>query len=587
MEGANPLGGAAAHRHPLALLALLAVDGIMSRDKLIAYLWPERDTESSRNLLKTGVHDLRKLLGDRVLRSTGDQVSLDLDALPCDVAEFEAAVASKDYEKATALYGGPFLDGFFLKDASEFEHWCDARRARLAGSYERARTLLGAQPRRTPSGPARRVDGPPPERLPRPRRRRWLAAAALLLVAGLTAAAIALRASPGEAPGFGPSPLAVILPDSVRGSALLFDGATGHASTRPGTLVTRETDDIGVHLMLRWDGPTGHPYQMVYYNGHGGVSGWGVMVIGKDHEQPDGTIAMIAGGIKVVATPLVLTPGKWQRLHAERRDGRMTVWLDDRRHELGDFPVTPLGQRYAAVERTSVGGDGTFDEPAGVFRGAIDGVSAMNLSSNYSFDRLFFDEGHGRRTIGIKGMVMHLGKTQWTQGAPVEPQRGFWTRLEQLCGHTYAGKLVEGQAQDSVMRATALLLQVRSCTPVEMRIALHVGSNRSRTWILTRTAGGLRLKHQHRHEDGTFDAVTNYGGDTRDSGSLGRQEFFADAHTATLIPAARANVWTIEVESGQKLAYALRREGTDRRVRLEFDLKGDLAAPPPPWGERP
>jgi hypothetical protein len=105
--------------------------------------------------------------------------------------------------------------------------------------------------------------------------------------------------------------------------------------------------------------------------------------------------------------------------------------------------------------------------------------------------------------------------------------------------------------------------------------------------VLTRTPTGLRLKHDHRHEDGTADRVTQYGGDTRDAGSDARQEFHADAHTAELIPAARANVWTVEIVPGERFAYALRREGTDRRFRVEFDLGAAVAPPPPPWGAAP
>ncbi|HEU0302476.1 MAG TPA: hypothetical protein VFR37_23655, partial [Longimicrobium sp.] len=101
---------------------------------------------------------------------------------------------------------------------------------------------------------------------------------------------------------------------------------------------------------------------------------------------------------------------------------------------------------------------------------------------------------------------------------------------------------------------------------------------------ITRTADGLRLKHDHRHADGSEDPVTQYGGDTRGAGAPSRQEFHADAHTAALIPAAATNVWTVEVGPGERFAYALRREGTDRRFRVEFDLARPVPAPPAPWG---
>lgn len=62
------------------------------------------------------------------------------------------------------------------------------------------------------------------------------------------------------------------------------------------------------------------------------------------------------------------------------------------------------------------------------------------------------------------------------------------------------------------------------------------------------------------------------------------QEFHADAHTAELLPAAATNVWTVEIVPGSFSAYALRREGTDRRFRVEFDLTRRVTPPPAPWG---
>ncbi|WP_420128713.1 hypothetical protein [Longimicrobium sp.] len=163
-------------------------------------------------------------------------------------------------------------------------------------------------------------------------------------------------------------------------------------------------------------------------------------------------------------------------------------------------------------------------------------------------------------------------------------QDAFWASLQRMCGQAYAGTVVNPTAADTGFVGKTLVMHVRQCAPGEIRIPFHVGENRSRTWILTRTDGGLRLKHDHRHEDGGEDAITQYGGDTRGAGTPAAQEFYADAHTATLIPAAVTNVWTMEVIPGQRFAYALRREGTDRRFRVEFDLTRPVAAPPAPWG---
>ena len=163
----------------------------------------------------------------------------------------------------------------------------------------------------------------------------------------------------------------------------------------------------------------------------------------------------------------------------------------------------------------------------------------------------------------------------------------FWAALVSLCGNAYAGRVAESEPPDTIMGRAMLVMHLRECSADTIRIPFHVGGNRSRTWVITRTASGLRLKHDHRHEDGTPDSVTMYGGDTRDAGSAERQEFFADSLTAAIVPAARTNVWTLELHPGHQFSYALRREGSTRRFRAEFDLTTPAAAPPAPWGSRP
>lgn len=98
-----------------------------------------------------------------------------------------------------------------------------------------------------------------------------------------------------------------------------------------------------------------------------------------------------------------------------------------------------------------------------------------------------------------------------------QEQEAFWAAIEAHCGRAYEGRVAisTGSAGDTAMAGKRLVMHVRECKPGEIRIPFHVGDDRSRTWVLTRTATGLRLKHDHRHQDGTPDAITQYGGDTR------------------------------------------------------------------------
>lgn len=165
-----------------------------------------------------------------------------------------------------------------------------------------------------------------------------------------------------------------------------------------------------------------------------------------------------------------------------------------------------------------------------------------------------------------------------------DPPDPFWTALRALCGKAFEGRVVEGtEPSDEAFRKERLVMHVRTCDPAEVRIPFHAGANRSRTWVITPTTTGLRLKHDHRHEDGSEDRITQYGGETRAADAPLRREFFADAHTAALIPAAAENVWTLALEPGRTFAYALRRERQGRRFRVEFDLSREVPPPPAPW----
>jgi DNA-binding SARP family transcriptional activator/predicted ATPase len=143
VEG-RTLAGPATQRHRLALLGLLALahPRAMSRDRLAAYLWPERDDAHARNLLKQAVHALRKALGEGVVRSNADELLLDASAISCDVVEFETLLENGDPEGAVALYGGPLLDGFHLRGAVELEHRISGERDRLRRRYVQALEML-------------------------------------------------------------------------------------------------------------------------------------------------------------------------------------------------------------------------------------------------------------------------------------------------------------------------------------------------------------------------------------------------------------------------------------------------------------
>src|SRR4051794_1751549 len=147
----TPAAGAAQQRKTLGLLALLAVAGErgLSRDKLIATLWPETDGEHGRRLLRQACYALRRDLHAPDLFLGSIQLRLNRALISSDVESFVAALDANDCPGAVSCYAAPFLDGFYLNGGGEFEDWVETERARLAGRYKSAlETLSGDASRR-------------------------------------------------------------------------------------------------------------------------------------------------------------------------------------------------------------------------------------------------------------------------------------------------------------------------------------------------------------------------------------------------------------------------------------------------------
>src|ERR671920_182952 len=103
----------------------------------------------ARRSLNQAIYALRQDLGSEdALLGTRD-LRLNRERVTSDVAELEQARAEGRHEDAAALYTGPFLDGFHLPGAREFEVWAEEERAELARKFADLLTQLarGAEAR--------------------------------------------------------------------------------------------------------------------------------------------------------------------------------------------------------------------------------------------------------------------------------------------------------------------------------------------------------------------------------------------------------------------------------------------------------
>jgi len=136
----NPLGPATAQPKRLALLALLAHAGHqgLSRDRALALLWPESDEARARNALNQTLFALRRDLGRAEAIEGSSLLRLAPAIIESDLQRFEDALGRGDLEAAVSSYGGPFLDGFYVREAPEFERWVETERAALGARYRDA-----------------------------------------------------------------------------------------------------------------------------------------------------------------------------------------------------------------------------------------------------------------------------------------------------------------------------------------------------------------------------------------------------------------------------------------------------------------
>ena len=197
------------------------------------------------------------------------------------------------------------------------------------------------------------------------------------------------------------------------------------------------------------------------------------------------------------------------------------------------------------------------------------------------------------RHLLIFSAVLACAGCAATSAQPAAPADDFMSVLAQHCGKAYAGRIVSNEPRSvtpDAFEGKPLVMHVRGCDARASRIEVpfHVGDDHSRTWVLSRTDSGLRLKHDHRHEDGSPDAVTLYGGDTSSAGTAVRQEFPVDAESVAMfkregLEASITNTWAMEIVPGERFLYELSRPN-GRLFVVEFDLSRPVALPPAPWG---
>jgi DNA-binding SARP family transcriptional activator len=94
-----------------------------SRSSLANLFWGDRGEKRALANLRVALSDLRKHLGDYLIISR-DTVGLNPQtSIRLDAHELISAFDSEDFTRVISLYGGGFLQGFFVSNCPQFESW--------------------------------------------------------------------------------------------------------------------------------------------------------------------------------------------------------------------------------------------------------------------------------------------------------------------------------------------------------------------------------------------------------------------------------------------------------------------------------
>lgn len=141
-------------------------------------------------------------------------------------------------------------------------------------------------------------------------------------------------------------------------------------------------------------------------------------------------------------------------------------------------------------------------------------------------------------------------------------QKTFYEVAGHLCGSIFEGRSSYLADPNHHFANQPLNVSIVSCNYKEIRIAVGVGDDYSRNWILKKRSKGLVLQHENRQPDGSPSKTSLYGGWATASGTATKQYFRADKRTAKILPKAAGDIWMLEfdIKKGE-LTYALNRQG--------------------------
>ena len=176
-------------------------------------------------------------------------------------------------------------------------------------------------------------------------------------------------------------------------------------------------------------------------------------------------------------------------------------------------------------------------------------------------------KGSADNMYGNDGMI---------ESSLTDDERAFIDNLAALCGKSFRGEETYMASGRESWAEKDFVMHVTVCEDDRVYIPFHLDDDHSRTWMFLAEDKGLRFRHDHRHEDGTPEDLTMYGGYADGTGTGYRQHFPADDYTVELLEDTLGREWRVILDKDiSTFTYQLH-YSSELMFEAQFDLSSTI-----------
>lgn len=259
--------------------------------------------------------------------------------------------------------------------------------------------------------------------------------------ASTTRKAVTVTVNPLPVAGFSVSSLvcsgvaAKFNASAICGNNPALSFTTGSGASR--ALISLATDNITMEIWAKWNGNNNGANQILFYNGHTGNGGYGIVM------HSSGIVQILAGGVSYMNSTVILKAGIWQHLAIVRNNGTWSLYIDGIASSISYSTTVPRAPNVAAGNQLSIGyaQDGTqqfmgeLDEAKfwTVVRNPTqiqsDMINCVTTATSGLLAYWGFSEGTGSTTADGSGnnYTLSVNNTSWvSSGAPLGNATYAW-----------------------------------------------------------------------------------------------------------------------------------------------------------------